>query len=93
MGRTFQEIADEIDLTWNGVNRQTVRAGIYLEALQEFDTTDPEATRGGQRAKDLVLGFLQTAYCFKGRDSYRLKRELRDAAGIEFNIHKSCHVI
>ena len=36
MGRTFQEIADEIDLTWNGVNRQTVRASIYLEALQEF---------------------------------------------------------
>ena len=93
MGRTFQEIADEIDLTWNGVNRQTVRAGIYLEALQEFDTTDPEATRGGQRAKDLVLGFLQTAYCFKGRSSYRLKRELRDAAGIKFDIHKSCHVI
>jgi hypothetical protein len=40
-----------------------------------------------------VLGFLQTAYCFKGRASYRLKRELRDAAGIEFDIHKSCHVI
>lgn len=91
MGRTFQEIADEIYLTWNGVNRNTLRASIYLEELQKFDTTDPEATRGGQRAKDLVLGFLNTSFHFKGRDSYRLKCELRDAAGVKFNVHKDKH--
>lgn len=93
MGRTFQQIADEIDLTWTGLSQMTTRACIYLEALQEFDTTDPEATRGGQRAKDLVLGFLQTSYNFKSLAGRRLKRELRDAAGVEFDLTKSCHTI
>lgn len=84
--RTFQDIANEIELVWPGPVRGLESAALYLDMLQLFDTTDPNAIHNGQRAKDIVEAFLKTSAIFVGLNSFRLKTELRDNAGLDFII-------
>lgn len=90
--RTFKDIALELELTWPGPVKSIALAEIYIQALQNFDTTDPNEVYNGQSAKDLVESLLKIYSSHISRPVLRLLQELRDNAGLVTIINKN-HII
>jgi hypothetical protein len=78
MARPLYEIAEEIRKTWPKVN---FAAKPYLEAMECLTKiTDNYILDSGQ---SVVLYFLANAGTWRGEDAKRIKRELKDMAGIK----------
>lgn len=76
--RTFQQIARDIKSSWINVYFGAVP---YLEALLALDTTDPNASYGLEKAKNIARYFLVNAQTYRGEDARRLKKELKNLIG------------
>lgn len=76
--RTFQQIARDIKSSWTNVYFGAVP---YLEALLVLDTTDPNASYGLEKAKNIARYFLVNAQTYRGEDARRLKKELKNLIG------------
>lgn len=78
MARPLYEIAKEIKATWSKVYFGAVP---YLDAMATLDKiTDNYYLDSG---KSIVLYFLANAGTWRGEDAKRIKRELRDIAGLK----------
>lgn len=78
MTRPLYEIAKEIKATWSKVY---FGAAPYLDAMATIDKiTDNYYLDSG---KSIVLYFLANAGTWRGEDAKRIKRELRDIAGLK----------
>ncbi len=78
MARPLYEIAAEIRKTWPKVN---YAAKLFLEAMESLDKiTDNYILDSGN---SIVLYFLANAGTWRGEDAKRIKRELKDMAGLK----------
>lgn len=78
MVRPLYQIAAEVRKTWPKVNFGAVP---YLDAMATLDKiTDNYYLDSGE---SVVLYFLANAGTWRGEDAKRIKRELKDLAGIK----------
>ena len=73
--RTFSEVAREIRAKWS---KPYFGAVPYLDALQEVNTSDKNATYISEQVKDIVPYLLCNMSTFRGADARRLKAELKE---------------
>lgn len=76
--RKIYVIAAEIKKTWKNVYFGAVP---YLEAMESL--SDITSVYGMDSAKYIITYFLSNAATFKGEDAKRIKKELKDIAGIK----------
>jgi hypothetical protein len=78
VARPIYEIANEIERSWPKVN---YAARPYLDAMKSLNRiTDNYMFDSG---KSVVLYFLSNATTFRGEDARRLKKELKEIAGVK----------
>ena len=73
--RTFSEVTREIRAKWS---KPYFGAVPYLDALQEVNTSDKNATYISEQVKDIVPYLLCNMSTFRGADARRLKAELKE---------------
>ena len=78
MTRAIHEIAREITTNWQ---KPYFGAVPYLRAMHSLDGI--EDNYGYDSAKSIVLYFLSNASTWRGDVAKRIKRELKDIAGIK----------
>ena len=72
--RTFSEIVKEIRKLWKNPYFGAVP---YLDALEEVNSTSPDAPYLFETAGDLVPYLLANMSTFRGDDAKRIKQELK----------------
>lgn len=78
--RTFAEIMREVRKVWKNPYFGAVP---YIDALEQVDSSDPDASYLFETAKDIVPYFLANATTFRGVDARRIKAELKKMCNIK----------
>ena len=76
--RSLREIAAEIDQDWKGTRWH---AAPYLNAMSQLDSVNEKFF--AESAQDIVLRFLVNASTWRGETARRIKKELKQMAGVK----------